>query len=271
MAQNLRDRGFSSSMDGYQQKRTHSRQKTVAPGEASVSKGRKVTNTPAQDSAVLRLPSPEQIRSTQSYGYGPAAARAPRSEPINFSYTDPEDESRHYENVEKPWRENIGSVSGALKDMPLEEIKRRMDALNQALNASYDRQNIDRMNARTARGYVAGSEERKIQPLMDYNWNVAEALSDSAWDLGSEEYAAIKDQDYFKAAAAARRNDKKISEKEELEFNPHSFDNAYNAPALSAIGNLYRDEASVDALYSEYNALKNEYNARLAQYLQGLR
>lgn len=273
MAQNLRDKGYSSSMDGYQPRKQHSRQKTVLPGEADVSKGRKAAATPVQNGAAMRLPSPEQIRSTPGSGFSPAINGSRRSAPLNLNYTDPEAERSHYENVEMPWRENIGAVrdSGALRDMPLDEIKRRMEVLDKALNAAYGRQTADRMNVRTARGYVAGSREREIQPLMDYNWNVAEALSDSAWDIGGDEYAAIKDQEYLKAANAGKAFDQRLSDKQEMEFNPHAYDNAFNASALSAIGDLTRDESSVDALYSEYNALRNEYNARLARYLQGLR
>lgn len=203
MARNLRDRGYSSSMDGMRLPKVqerHSRQKTVAPGEASVSKGRKVT---------------PETRSTPSYGSVPEYAQtAPETLPttpnqsLALGYTDPLDELNHEKRVEAPFRQYINSQRDAsVADMSTDEIMKRLRELEAALSYNYNIQNVD---------------YKKTVNRPSYFTNADEEMQDMA-------------QDELLTSA------------------------------------IRRDEASIDQLYWEYNNLKNEYNVRLAQYLQGLR
>lgn len=222
MPRNLRDRGYSSSMDGYKPAPYHSRRKKTEAGTAQVRKGEEVTRQSVRDSGALRLPSPEEIRA--SYGKAPVNAGPPqRSEPLNLQFSDVHDEGSHESNVEIPFQmfnieRNIGK-----SEMSLDEIRRRMQELERALNSAYDSQ-----RARV-----------KVRPYTDYNWDVAEAIDDNLLGLNANEPTQqLAFMDYQKAARAG--------------------ETATNTP-------------EVDELFHEYNNLKNEYNARLAQYLQGLR
>lgn len=276
MASNLRDRGYSSSMDGYNLKlnkadERHSRKKTVAPGDATVSKGQKVTNSTVKDSAVMRLPSPEQIRSTPISvpEYGPVGL--PPSElpyspntPINLHYSDPLDQVAQYRNVEIPYRMNSSKQNPAA-NMSTDEIKRRMDEIEQALSLNYTKQAQDRQRRR---GYKWSSDPSTLEEeltaaktVSDYNWEMHDFLDDWMPDLTNDPVALASEQmEHAKAAAAGRVNNEKLN-------TQNRFDAGYNRLTQDIIS----DEASIDQLYWEYNNLKNEYNVRLAQYLQGLR
>ena len=72
MATNLRDKGYSSSMDNYKQQQKKKqeekypiRQKTVSQGTATVSKGKGASAAPVSG---LKLPKAEAPVSTQRFG-----------------------------------------------------------------------------------------------------------------------------------------------------------------------------------------------------------
>lgn len=263
---NLRDRGYGNSMEGLQLKKAperHTRQKNVAPGEASVSKGQKVTNTNVQNSSVMRMPSPDEIRA--SYGEPPVNAKSPqRSAPLNLQFSDVHDEGRHESNVEIPFQifdieRDIGK-----NEMSLDEIRRRMRELERALSGAYARQNTDRAILQGAKKTTHPTGDARFLPKFyaDYKWDEADFLGDWAPDLGNDAYAAFRDIERAKAAASGRALSMKAMDmaqtNKESQYAQHS-------------QNVDLDEASIDNLFFEYNNLRNEYNARLAQYLQGLR
>lgn len=224
-------------MDGYQQKpRLHSREKKVASGTAEVRKGQKTAKAPARDNAV-KLPSVEQIRSEPKQNRAQPAPKTQRSKPLKIDFNDSDDAARYHQNVTVPYQQYAAERDATPpNNMSLDELKRRMDELEQALTSAYDRQNADRMRYRTAEGYANG------------NWDVAEAKEDAGWALGADE--ATQQQlfmDYIQAAAVGKSLEKQ-----------KRYDIAV-------------DEGRISSLYWEYNNLKNEYNMRLAQYLQGMR
>lgn len=195
MAKNLRDRGYGNSMDGYQPKpeRFHSREKTVAPGTAQVRKGQQAATNPVRDRTAY-TPGVEQIRSEPEYT--PRSVQTNKT-PVDLHYTDTHDAYAHYGRVEHPFRQYSQEQKPG-SGLSLEELKRRMDALEQALTSAYDRQNMDR----------------------------------SADRMREEQGSA---------------------------FNQFGINDTAN------------NEMVISDLYWQYNDLKNEYNAMLAQYLQGLR
>ena len=262
---NLRDRGYGNSMEGlHLPKERHTRQKTVAPGEASVSKGQKVTNTNVQNSSVMRMPSPEEIRA--SYGESPVNAGPPmKSAPLNLQFSDIYDKISHDDEVEIPYREYARERDAAPKNtMSLEEIRRRMQELERALSGAYARQNIDRAILQGTKKTTHPTGDARFLPKFyaDYKWDEADYLGDWAPDLGNDAYAAFRDIEREKAAASGRALSIKAMDmaqtNKESQYAQHS-------------QNVDLDEASIDNLFFEYNNLRNEYNARLAQYLQGLR
>ena len=262
---NLRDKGYGNSMEGLQlPKERHTRQKNVAPGEASVSKGQKVMNTNVQNSSVMRMPSPDEIRA--SYGESPVNAGSPqRSAPLNLQFSDIYDKISHDDEVEIPYREYARERDAAPKNtMSLDEIRRRMKELERVLSGAYARQNTDRAILQGAKKTTHLTGDARFLPKFyaDYKWDEADYLGDWAPDLGNDAYAAFRDIEREKAAASGRALSIKAMDmaqtNKESQYAQHS-------------QNVDLDEASIDNLFFEYNNLRNEYNARLAQYLQGLR
>ena len=247
---NLRDRGFSSSMDGYQPKKTErprSRKKTVASGTASVGKGTQATKNPVRDSGVVKLPSVEQIRSTPSYGsvpeYSPTyptGLSPTQSQPLDFQFTNPEDARQpQYANQradDDRWELTPSETESGLTTA---ELKKRIKALEDAMAA------IDRTNSNFLLRKF-GNKEHSGQAYADYNWNYHDWLDDTLPDLTNDPVALISEQmEHAKAAATGR--------------------------ALRNQAGTTTDGSQYENLFNEYNNLKNEYNVRLAQYLQGLR
>jgi hypothetical protein len=143
MAKNLRDRGYSSSMDVYKLKKDdpaskyHSREKTIAPGTATVSKGQKSGRS-------LSLPTTKTPK---------AKIAAP----------------------------NADSLNSALQNRLLSQRK---------LSSAY--------------GYNPTED-----PYQLYNWEIAEFLSDSGYDLGiPKEQQAVRDMNYSLQAAIGKRNER---------------------------------------------------------------
>ena len=262
---NLRDRGYGNSMEGLQlKKERHTRQKTVAPGEASVSKGQKVTNTNVQNSSVMRLPSPDEIRA--SYGTATVNAGSPqRSTPLNLQYSDRYDRISHDDNVEIPYREYARERDSTLQNsMSLDEIRRRMQELERVLSGAYASQNVNRAAISGSKKTTQPTSEARLLPkaYADYNWDAEDFLAEWAPDLGDDAYVAFRDVERAKAAATGRALAMKAMGMAQTNMDAQNAQHAQN---------LNLDEAAIDNLYFEYNNLKNEYNARLAQYLQGLR
>lgn len=264
MPRNLRDRGYSSSMDGYNPAPYHSRRKKTAAGTAQVQKGEEVNRQSVRDSGALRLPSPEEIRA--SYGKAPVNAGPPqRSEPLNLQFSDIYDKISHDDEVEIPYREYARGRDTAPKNtMSLDEIRRRMQELERALSGAYARQNTDRAILQGTKKTTHPTGDARFLPKFyaDYKWDEADFLGDWAPDLGNDAYAAFRDIERAKAAASGRALSMKAMDmaqtNKESQYAQHS-------------QNVDLDEASIDNLFFEYNNLRNEYNARLAQYLQGLR
>ena len=270
---NLRDKGYGNSMEGLQlPKERHSRQKNVAPGEASVSKGQKVTNSNVQNSSVMRIPSPDEIRA--SYGESPVNAGSPqRSAPLNLQFTSEKDSDDAY-------RRGAGAYSAFLDaqkqlvpsetrtDLTPEELKKRIRALEEAMaamDAAHGKFRVRNFKNNANSEYevpyypYSPGEEHPAQPLADFNWDKAEFLDDAGLGLGvSDAQQQLLWMDYEKAAATGRALE---------EQHEHYIDNH----GIPGIENAMAEERQYGNLFHEYNNLKNEYNARLAQYLQGLR
>ena len=267
MAKNLRDRGYSSSMDGMhlpKAQERHSRQKTVTPGEASVSKGRKVT---------------PETRSTPSYGsvpeYNPVypGGNATQSTPLNLQFTDPADEAAAYRRGPGPYaamrEEQRQLVPGETRsNLSPEELRKRIRQLEEAMAAmdaghSKFRSRIFSSEDNTEYQapylpYMEG-EEHPAQAIADFNWNKAELLDDAGLELGaSPAQQQLLWMDYQKAAAIGRA----------LEEQHNQYISNNGIPGYK---DAMAEENQYGSLYNEYNNLRNEYNARLAQYLQGLR
>ena len=294
MAQNLRDRGYSSSMDGYQPKlqrqkinkaekrankfterdRFNSRQKTVAPGEASVSKGEKVITAPAQNSAVARLPSPEQIRSTPisvpeySPTY-PTGLSPVQSQPLNFQMTDPQREQFYQRNI---WSKAPSLGEGPPESgMSMEELKNRIDELNEAMWKLYRKRDGEQFRVKEMEQRASGdlytnqhipyyptvdvdSEFNAANTVADYNWEVKEYLNDWVPDVTDD--PVVREtawQDFVKAANTGRYL---------------KTDEYWNSLFDKKTPRIYAEEQRLSDLFNEYNNLKNEYNTRLARYLQ---
>ena len=264
MPQNLRDRGYSSSMDGYKPAPYHSRRKKTAAGTAQVQKGEEVNRQSVRDSGALRLPSPEEIRA--SYGTATINAGSPqRSAPLNLQYSDRGDKISHDDNVEIPYREYARERDSALQNtMSLDEIRRRMQELERVLSGAYASQNANRAAVSGSKKTTQPTSEAREMPkaYADYNWDVEDFLAEWAPDLGNDAYVAFRDIERAKAAATGRALAMKAMSMAQTNMNAQNAQHAQN---------LNMDEAAIDNLYFEYNNLKNEYNARLAQYLQGLR
>ena len=258
---NLRDRGYGDSTEGLKLKKQerHSREKKVTPGEAPVQKGQAYQPT----------------RSLPSYGavpeYSPVAPSGSSDVPINLQFTDDYDRISHDIDVEAPYKlYSIDRDSAPANTMSLEEIQRRLKELEQAMSSAYDRQNIDRMQNRVARGGVAGNNIPG-KAYVDYRWDVAEALDDAGYGVGVDDATQqLLWQNYLQAAAAGKKKEQDYNYRKENEFNPFSYDNASNPAAATSAYDLSKTEASIDAMYREYTDLKNEYNTRLARYLQSI-
>ena len=264
---NLRDRGYGNSMEGYQPKLQlqkinkaekrepyHSRQKTVAPGEANVSRGRMVN-----DSA--RMPSPDEFRAMPQYA------------PLDLQFTDPKD-------ADDAYRRGAGSYT-AMQDaqkqlvpgetrsnLSPEELRKRIRQLEEAMaamDAGHDKFRLREFKSGDNTPYQAPylpyteNEEHPAQPLADFNWEKAELLDDAGLGLGvSDAQQQLLWMDYQKAAATGRALKKQ-------------HDHYISNHGIPGIENAMDEERQYGNLFQEYNNLRNEYNARLAQYLQGLR
>lgn len=250
-------------MDGMQLPKVqerHSRQKTVAPGEASVSKGRKVTT---------------ETRPTPSYGsvpeYSPVYSGG--KTPLNLQFTDPADEAAAYRRgpgayaaMREDQRQLVPSETRS--NLSPEELRKRIRQLEEAMaamDASRDKFRIREFKSDDNTEYQAPylpymeGEEHPAQAIADFNWEKAELLDDAGLALGaSPAQQQLLWMDYQKAAAIGRA----------LEDQHNQYIDNHGIPG-------YRDamaeENRYGNMYQEYNNLRNEYNARLAQYLQGLR
>lgn len=258
---NLRDKGFSSSMEGYTPKKQerHTREKSVAPGEAIVQKGQKVQ--PTRD-----LPN---YGSVPEYGAtGAPAVDIPyaSNQSIPLHYTDLNDQLYHFAKVELPYRkgeQNRKIRDGYLSTLSDEELKRRLAELEQALSTAYAQQNTDRQARRNIPTGEEGHYPEEV--LANYNWNVHDVLDDYVADTTDDPVALYLEQmEHAKAAATGR-----VINKQALRKNLAAQD-AYPARYNSATQKIADDERSIDDLYFEYNNLKNEYNTRLARYLQSI-
>jgi len=264
MAKNLRDRGYGNSMEGLQLKKAperHTRQKNVAPGKASVSRGQKVTNTNVQNSSVMRMPSPDEFRAMPQYT------------PLDLQFTDPKDADDAYSRGTGSYTAMQDAqkqlVPGETRsNLSPEELRKRIRQLEEAMaamDAGHDKFRIREFKSGDNTPYQAPylpyteGEEHPAQPLADFNWEKAELLDDAGLGLGvSDAQQQLLWMDYQKAAATGRE----LKKQHDHYISNHGIPGAENAIA---------EERQYGNLFQEYNNLKNEYNARLAQYLQGLR
>ena len=237
MATNLRDRGYSSSMDGYTPKKQerHTRKKKVVSGEATVSKG-------------------QAYQPTRSIA-APEYAANPTNAPLNLQFSDQYDRISHDDNVEIPYKQYTWERDSApANTMTMDEIKRRMQELEQAMaRIDAGRTNI---NMRVFDGKQHATDpipyfEHPAQPLADYEWNKHDVLDDYLPDVTDDPVALYLEQmNHAKAAATGKALRKQR-------------DSAY----YDALDSALEEENNYKNLFFEYNNLKNEYNTRLAQYL----
>ena len=241
MATNLRDRGYSSSMDGYTPKKQerHTRKKKVVSGEATVSKG--------QPAKKAELPSVERPSDSGTY--------TTNKTQVPLYFTDKKDQASHWRNAEVPYMEFSAERDAAPKNiMSLGDIKRRMQELEQAMaRIDTGRTNI---NMRVFDGKQHATDpipyfEHPAQPLADYEWNKHDVLDDYLPDVTDDPVALYLEQmNHAKAAATGKALRKQR-------------DSAY----YDALDSALEEENNYKNLFFEYNNLKNEYNTRLAQYL----
>ena len=252
---NLRDKGYGNSMEGYAPKQErHTREKKVTPGEATVQKGQAYQPT-------RELPSWGSVPE-----YGAVAPASPSQAPLQLQYVDllPNDKQRYDASIPD-------TVAPTYDNLSDEELKKRMQQLEQALNAAYSNQRNNRLArsaAKTADFEYAGIPMTPAEKYANYNWEVAENLEDAAQELGYiDTNPALYQQafqNYANAAAAGR-----AVEKQSYPQNSVTFDSMMTVdPRLKQ--NIQANEATIDQLFWEYNNLKNEYNARLARYLQSI-
>ena len=154
--------------------------------------------------------------------------------------------------------------------MSLDEIKKRMKEMEYALNNAYTGQQIARAKRAATRNvtdfYYSGIPMQPSEKVANYYWDMHDFLDDWMPDLTDDPVAlALEQQAHAEAATTGHAVEAQAYPQNQAVLAGYDAANARNDMDIQT------NEAALDKLFFEYNNLRNEYNARLAQYLQGLR
>lgn len=124
-------------------------------------------------------------------------------------------------------------------EVPFQKFNIERDIGKNQMSLDEIRRRMQELERALSSAYDSQRDMAKMSPYTDYKWDEAEMIDDNLLGLNADEPTQqLAFMNYQKAARTGEA--------------------MHNAPAI-------------DRLFFEYNNLKNEYNARLAQYLQGMR
>lgn len=350
MAKNLRDRGYSSSMDGYKLKKVdpaskyHSREKTVAPGTATVSKGQKSGYSSVENPKLKKITADANVSSVSNAFRDKLRAKA--ALPGAYGYDPTENAHQNYLNAMAEFKSDAGYKLGAPewqqklldadyelqssianriaepqsipKPKTPEQAKAYSDYLNayaryEALNdaMAYQTRKTEPPYDWRPRTFKTNKEQVNLQPEREAERRVEQDIANyNSYETSQEqngnplstvstdeikrrmqelegaiwELYRKRDGEAFRPRYMGHRQiggehpdelwpawEPYVDITPELNDTPYYASEEYKKKLYDQKkSEVMADEENYESLFTEYNKLKNEYNVRLANYLQSV-